>query len=87
VLQFQDFFPGLINVAYVLRPASFLQKALSEVSSKIFKDEFKFRVVVCNYLEELHEHIDTSQLTADLGGDLPYCHEDWLKHRVVSEPW
>nr|CAD7199538.1 unnamed protein product [Timema douglasi] len=84
-LDLEDFFPGLINVAYVLRPASFLQKALSEVSSKIFKDEFKFRVVVCNYLEELHEHIDTSQLTADLGGDLPYCHEDWLKHRVALE--
>nr|CAD7393644.1 unnamed protein product [Timema cristinae] len=85
LLKISDFFPGLINVAYVLRPASFLQKALSEVSSKIFKDEFKFRVVVCNYLEELHEHIDTSQLTADLGGDLPYCHEDWLKHRVALE--
>lgn len=40
----QGFFPGLITVAYVLRPAGFLQKAISEVSNKIFRDEFKFRV-------------------------------------------
>lgn len=40
----QGFFPGLIHVAYVLRPAGFLQKAISEVSNKLFKDEFKFKV-------------------------------------------
>lgn len=43
---FQGFFPGLIHVAYVLRPAGFFQKAISEVSNKLFKDEFKFKVII-----------------------------------------
>ncbi|KAJ4435472.1 hypothetical protein ANN_18088, partial [Periplaneta americana] len=44
LLKISGFFPGLIHVAYVLRPAGFLQKAISEVSNKLFKEEFKFRV-------------------------------------------
>lgn len=40
----QSFFPGLIHIAYVIRPAGFLQKAISEVSNKFFKEEFKFKV-------------------------------------------
>ncbi|ROT62354.1 putative guanine nucleotide exchange factor DBS-like isoform 1 [Penaeus vannamei] len=43
LLKISGFFPGLITVAYVLRPAGFFQKAISEVSNKIFRDEFKFR--------------------------------------------
>ncbi|XP_063596108.1 uncharacterized protein LOC134772965 [Penaeus indicus] len=48
LLKISGFFPGLITVAYVLRPAGFFQKAISEVSNKIFRDEFKFR---CNSRE------------------------------------
>ena len=42
-------------------------------------------MVVCNCVEELHENVEKSQLTADLGGEIPYCHQEWLQQRVVSE--
>lgn len=80
----QEFFPGVIQTVYVLRPASFLQKALSEVSSKLFKEEFRFRVLVCSGVEELYEHFDRSQLTPDLGGELQYSHSEWIQQRIVS---
>ena len=46
VCIFKGFFPGLIHVAYVLRPDGFFQKAISEVSNKFFKEEFKFKVSI-----------------------------------------
>lgn len=70
-------------MAYVVRPAGFFQKAISEVSNKLFKEEFRFRVEVCSCLEELHEFIDKSQLTSDLGGDLKYSHIEWIQQRIV----
>lgn len=85
LLKVSGFFPGLIHVVYVLRPAGFLQKAISEVSNKLFKEEFKFRVVVCNCVEELHDNVEKSQLTADLGGEIPYCHQEWIQQRVALE--
>lgn len=84
-MHFQVFFPGLIHIVYVIRPASFLQKALSEVSNKLFKDEFKFRMIVLSSVEELHEYIDVGQLTSDLGGNLPYVHHEWIKQRISLE--
>ncbi|XP_067010975.1 guanine nucleotide exchange factor DBS [Anabrus simplex] len=85
LLKISGFFPGLIHVAYVLRPAGFLQKAISEVSNKLFKEEFKFRVVVCNCLEELHENVDKGQLTPELGGQITYCHQEWIQQRMALE--
>ncbi|XP_069993458.1 guanine nucleotide exchange factor DBS-like isoform X2 [Penaeus vannamei] len=85
LLKISGFFPGLITVAYVLRPAGFFQKAISEVSNKIFRDEFKFRVVVCNCVADLHEYIDRNQLTEDLDGCIPYNHDEWIEQRVAVE--
>lgn len=72
-------------MVYVIRPTSFLQKALSEVSNKLFKDEFKFRMIVLSTIEELNEYIDLSQLTPDLGGSLQYSHQQWIEQRVELE--
>ncbi|XP_023310608.1 guanine nucleotide exchange factor DBS isoform X2 [Anoplophora glabripennis] len=85
LLKISVYFPGLIHVVYVLRPASFLQKALSEVSNKLFKDEFKFRMIVLSTAEELHKYISLKQLTPDLGGTLQYNHEEWIEQRVELE--
>lgn len=79
------YFPGLIHVVYVIRPASFLQKALSEVSNKLFKDEFKFRMIVLSTVEELHEYVDLHQLTPDLGGSWQYSHDEWMQQRTELE--
>ncbi|KAF5296920.1 hypothetical protein FQA39_LY12277 [Lamprigera yunnana] len=85
LLKISVYFPGLIHVVYVIRPTSFLQKALSEVSNKLFKEEFKFRVIILSTLEELYEHIDINQLTSDLGGILLYSHEEWIQQRISLE--
>lgn len=71
----------------MIRPERFLQKALSEVSSKLFKEEFKFRLVVLSTVEELHEYIDPTQLTFELGGTLQYSHHDWIQQRIVRFPF
>ncbi|XP_053614201.1 guanine nucleotide exchange factor DBS-like isoform X2 [Plodia interpunctella] len=85
LLRVSEFFPGVIHAVYVLRPASFLQKALSEVSSKLFKEEFRFRVHVCSTIDELYEHFDRTQLTSDLGGELQYSHSEWIQQRIALE--
>lgn len=74
-----------MHVVYVIRPESFFQKALSEVSNKLFKEEFKFRLVVLSTAEELYEYIDPSQLTVDFGGIFLYEHEEWIKQRIALE--
>ncbi|KOB78161.1 putative MCF.2 cell line derived transforming sequence-like protein, partial [Operophtera brumata] len=64
---------------------NFHAKALSEVSSKLFKEEFRFKVLVCSSVEELYEYFDRSQLTPDLGGELQYSHADWIQQRIALE--
>ncbi|KZS15196.1 putative Guanine nucleotide exchange factor DBS [Daphnia magna] len=85
LLRLSNFFPGLIAVVYVLRPSGLLQKAISEVSNKFFREDFRFKVVVCSCLDELHQRIDSSQLTIELGGCLFYDHQEWIDTRVSVE--
>ncbi|XP_046621316.1 guanine nucleotide exchange factor DBS-like isoform X1 [Neodiprion virginianus] len=85
LLKISAFFPGLVHVAYVLRPAGFLQKAISEVSNKLFREEFKFRVIVLANVLELTDFVEKDQLTEQLGGDLPYCHHTWIQNRISLE--
>jgi len=85
LLRISNFFPGLIAVVYVLRPSGLLQKAISEVSNKFFREDFRFKVVVCSCVEELHQRIDTSQLPSELGGHLSYHHQEWIDTRVAVE--
>ncbi|XP_031842251.1 guanine nucleotide exchange factor DBS isoform X1 [Nomia melanderi] len=85
LLKISGFFPGLVHIAYVLRPAGFLQKAISEVTNKFFREDFKFRVIFLANVAELHEFIETDQLTEQLGGTLPYCHHTWIQNRISLE--
>uniref|UniRef100_A0AAG5DLA6 Guanine nucleotide exchange factor DBS n=1 Tax=Anopheles atroparvus TaxID=41427 RepID=A0AAG5DLA6_ANOAO len=85
LLKISVYFPAMVHFVYVIRPAGFLQKAISEVSNKFFKDEFRFRVIVCATLEELYEYVCRSQLTVDLGGELPYSHHAWIQQRISLE--
>ncbi|XP_015038992.1 guanine nucleotide exchange factor DBS isoform X4 [Drosophila pseudoobscura] len=79
------YFPGIIHVVYVLRPSGLFQKAISEVSTKFSKDEYRFRLVVCSALSDLHEFVDASQLTPDMGGVLIYSHHEWIQQRISLE--
>lgn len=83
LMKVSSYFPALIHVVYVLRPAGFFQKAISEVSTKFFKEEFRFRLVVCSSLEELNEFVPEHQLTSDLGGSLAYSHHEWIQQMIV----
>ncbi|KAF6212795.1 hypothetical protein GE061_010504 [Apolygus lucorum] len=85
LLKIASFFPGLIHIAYIIRPAGFFQKAISEVSHKFFREEFKFKVIVCSCVEDLHQCIDRVELTTDMDGTLPYHHKQWIKQRIGLE--
>lgn len=79
------YFPGLIHLVYILKPTSFFHKTLSDVTNKLFKEEFKFQMIFLSSVEELYEYIDIKQLTVDFGGTLPYIHDEWIKQRVGLE--
>ncbi|XP_058066484.1 guanine nucleotide exchange factor DBS isoform X1 [Anopheles bellator] len=85
LLKISVYFPAMIHFVYVIRPVGFLQKAISEVSNKFFKEEFRFRVIVCATLDELYEHVCRSQLTLELGGELSYSHHEWIQQRISLE--
>ncbi|XP_037089598.1 guanine nucleotide exchange factor DBS-like [Pollicipes pollicipes] len=85
LLHIAAFFPGLITACYVLRPSSFLQRTWSDLSYKFSRDDFKFKVVICSSLDELHAHVSPDQLTEDLGGTVPYDHEQWIQQRLDLE--
>uniref|UniRef100_A0A8W7P6F5 CRAL-TRIO domain-containing protein n=1 Tax=Anopheles coluzzii TaxID=1518534 RepID=A0A8W7P6F5_ANOCL len=85
LLKISIYFPAIVHFVFVIRPAGFLQKAISEVSNKFFKDEFRFRVIVCATLEELYDYVCRSQLTIELGGELAYSHHDWIQQRISLE--
>lgn len=53
------------------------------MSNKFFKEEFKFKVIVCSVIEELYGYVDNSELTVELGGTLPYFHQHWIQQRMV----
>ncbi|XP_031630381.1 guanine nucleotide exchange factor DBS isoform X3 [Contarinia nasturtii] len=85
LLRISSYFPGIIHVVYVIRPAGFFQKAISEVSSKFFKEDFKFRLMICASLDDLFAHVERSQVTQDLGGELMYSHHEWIQQRICLE--
>eukprot|EP00058_Branchiostoma_floridae_P000490 XP_002585978.1 hypothetical protein BRAFLDRAFT_255819 [Branchiostoma floridae] len=42
-------------------------------------------MVMLNSVSELHEHLDRSQLTEELGGFIRYEHHDWIEQRSAIE--
>ncbi|XP_018102667.1 guanine nucleotide exchange factor DBS isoform X7 [Xenopus laevis] len=87
ILRIAASFPGNLQLVIVLRPSGLLQRTLSDIAFKFNKDDFKMKVpiIMLNSATELHNYIDKTQLTRDLGGTLDYCHKDWLSHRTAIE--
>ena len=82
----QNYFPGLIHRVFVLRPVGFIQKALSEVSTKLFRTEnLKFRLTVCNNVSDLGAYVEPSQLLVELGGYQIYDKKKWVQQRIEVE--
>nr|XP_046248537.1 guanine nucleotide exchange factor DBS isoform X5 [Scatophagus argus] len=80
-------FPGNLQLVLVLRPSRFFQKAIADIGIKLHKDDFKMKVpiVMLNSLSDLHGYVDKGQLTRELGGNLEYCHSQWIHHRTAIE--
>ncbi|XP_053311217.1 guanine nucleotide exchange factor DBS isoform X2 [Spea bombifrons] len=87
ILRIAASFPGNLQLVIVLRPSGIFQRAFSEIAFKFNKDEFKMKVpiIMLNSATELHNYIDKTQLTPELGGTLDYCHASWLLHRTAIE--
>uniref|UniRef100_A0A4W5Q9C8 MCF.2 cell line derived transforming sequence-like 2 n=1 Tax=Hucho hucho TaxID=62062 RepID=A0A4W5Q9C8_9TELE len=80
-------FPGNLQLVLVLRPSRFFQRAIADIGIKLHRDDFKMKVpiVMLNSLSDLHGYVDKGQLTCELGGNLEYCHSQWIHHRTAIE--
>ncbi|XP_055361024.1 LOW QUALITY PROTEIN: guanine nucleotide exchange factor DBS [Betta splendens] len=87
LLRIAGSFPGNLQLVLVLRPATLLQRTISDIFFKFNRDEFKMKVpvIMLSSVTELHTYIDRTQLTQELGGTQEYCHEKWISHRVAIE--
>ncbi|XP_078245912.1 putative guanine nucleotide exchange factor MCF2L2 isoform X7 [Pogona vitticeps] len=80
-------FPGNLQLVFVLRPSRFIQRAITDIGIKLYRDDFKMKVpiIMLNSVSDLHSYIDKSQLTRELGGTLEYGHSQWIHHRTAIE--
>ncbi|KAI1891535.1 hypothetical protein AGOR_G00144800 [Albula goreensis] len=80
-------FPGNLQLVLVLRPSRFIQRAFADIGIRLHRDDFKMKVpiIMLNSLSDLHGYIDKTQLTCELGGNLEYCHSQWIHHRTAIE--
>ncbi|XP_045562496.1 guanine nucleotide exchange factor DBS isoform X12 [Salmo salar] len=80
-------FPGNLQLVLVLRPSRFFQRAIADIGIKLHRDDFKMKVpiVMLNSLSDLYGYVDKGQLTCELGGNLDYCHSQWIHRRTAIE--
>ncbi|KAM5291901.1 putative guanine nucleotide exchange factor MCF2L2 [Ctenodactylus gundi] len=80
-------FPGNLQLIFILRPLRLIQRAFTDIGIKYYRDEFKMKVpiIMLNSVSDLHDYIDKSQLTRELGGTLEYRHSQWINHRTAIE--
>lgn len=78
-------FPGNLQLVLVLRPSKFFQRAIADLGIRLHRDDFKMKIVMLNSLSDLHGYVDKGQLTGELGGELEYCHSQWIHHRTAIE--
>ncbi|XP_078245911.1 putative guanine nucleotide exchange factor MCF2L2 isoform X4 [Pogona vitticeps] len=78
-------FPGNLQLVFVLRPSRFIQRAITDIGIKLYRDDFKMKIIMLNSVSDLHSYIDKSQLTRELGGTLEYGHSQWIHHRTAIE--
>ncbi|CAF1109546.1 unnamed protein product [Adineta steineri] len=79
-----DYFPYSIKCVYLLRPNSWIQRALSRLTISNNKT-YLHRLIICQTVSELHEFIDPSQLSKDLGGLIDFRLFEWIEQRAVIE--
>ncbi|CAF1238864.1 unnamed protein product [Adineta steineri] len=80
----EEFFPYSIHCIYLLRPNSWMQRALSRITI-LNEITCIHHLIVCRTLAELHEHFDASQLSKDLGGMIDFRLFEWIERRAAIE--
>ncbi|KAM4770703.1 putative guanine nucleotide exchange factor MCF2L2 [Rhinophrynus dorsalis] len=78
-------FPGNLQLVFVLRPSRFIHRTIADIGIKLYRDDFKMKIIMLNTVSDLHGYIDKSQLTSELGGSLEYSHSQWIHHRTAIE--
>ncbi|CAF0903791.1 unnamed protein product [Didymodactylos carnosus] len=79
----EDYFPYTIHVIYLLRPNGLFQRALSKLTFNI--TSCSHEIIVCRSLAELHDYLDSSQLSKDLGGQIDFRLFEWIEQRAAIE--
>ncbi|CAF2686291.1 unnamed protein product [Rotaria sp. Silwood2] len=80
----EDYFPYSIQCIYLLRPNSWIQRALSYLT--ILNDiTCSYRLIMCRTLSELHEYLNVTQLSKDLGGLINFRLFEWIEQRMTIE--
>ncbi|CAI5455475.1 unnamed protein product [Caenorhabditis angaria] len=84
LLQITSFFPGTIQVVYIIKPEGVLQRAL-EVGYRGIAGTCNFEIVQLESSVELRKYFRAEQLTMDVGGIIKYNHLEWVQHRMDIE--
>ncbi|XP_033106300.1 guanine nucleotide exchange factor DBS-like isoform X4 [Anneissia japonica] len=79
------FFPGSMQCIYIIKPCGWFSRKFSDIGFSFVKDEFKFKTVLLDTVEELHSHIDPSQLTTDFKGTIRFNLQLWIEDRMAIE--
>ncbi|XP_051874698.1 guanine nucleotide exchange factor DBS isoform X2 [Pristis pectinata] len=87
IINANSAFPGNLQLVFVLRPSRFIHRTIADIGIMLQRDDFKMKVpiIMLNTIADLHNYIEKSQLTKDLGGTLEYCHNQWIHHRTAIE--
>lgn len=86
VLQaLQRYMRGAVYAVYIIRPTQFWQKHSASVSLRRDARDIEFEVVNLATVEKLYKYVERNSLTPDLGGFLPYDHEEWIRMRQKVE--
>ncbi|CAF4440061.1 unnamed protein product [Rotaria socialis] len=80
----EDDFPYSIKCIYLLRPNSWMQRAISRITI-LNEITCSHPLIVCRTLAELHEHLDASQLSKDLAGHIDFRLFEWIERRAAIE--
>jgi len=80
----QEALPAQIHVVYIIQPGHFWKKTATSRGHNKEKGKLEFSTVMLSVVDKLIRHVESSQLTSDLGGFLPYNHEEWIELRLVS---
>lgn len=76
---FNEHFPNLIFIVYIIKPDNFWQKQRTSLASHKYKFETSLVSIEC-----LLKAIDPSQLIPEFQGTFNYDHKQWLDSRIVS---